>query len=61
MVVDWSLQEAIWDELEQLRNADRVAVGNNEVETEAIENFYGRAMAREFAFESDEPATLAGG
>lgn len=61
MVVDWDLQEAVWDEIEQLRNADRVPVGNNEVETELIENFYGRAQARDFTFDSDEPASLAGG
>lgn len=61
MVVDWSLQEAIWDEIEHLRNADRVPLGNNDIETELIENFYAQATAREFTFESDEPASLAGG
>lgn len=61
MVVDWSLQDAVWEEIETLRGADRVPAGTNDVATELIENFYGRATAREFTFEADEPATLAGG
>lgn len=61
MVLDWSLQDAIIDELASVRSADRVPVGHNDVETELLENYYGRATARSFSFESDEPATLAGG
>jgi uncharacterized OsmC-like protein len=61
MVVNWDLQEAVWNEIETLRDADRVPVGNNDVSTELVESFHGRATAREFAFESDEPATMAGG
>ena len=61
MVLDWSLQDAIIGELEAVRAADRVPVGHNDVETELLENYYARAKARSFTFESDEPATLAGG
>ena len=61
MVLDWTLQDAVVDEIETLRAADRVPTGNNDVETELLENFHGRAEAREFSFRSDEPATLAGG
>ena len=61
MVVDWTLQEDVWDEIETLREADRVPVGENEVHAELLKNFHGRAEAREFDFESDEPATMAGG
>lgn len=61
MVVDWDLQEAVWDEIETLRGADRVPVGENAVTAELVENFHGRAEARTFDFESDEPATMAGG
>ncbi|MFC4551112.1 MULTISPECIES: OsmC family protein [Halorussus] len=61
MVVDWSLQDAVWDEIETLRDANRVPVGENEVTATLQENFHGRAEARAFDFESDEPATMAGG
>lgn len=61
MVLDWDLQDAVWDELSALRGADRVPMGQNRVETELLENFHGRATAREFTFEADEPATMAGG
>jgi uncharacterized OsmC-like protein len=61
MVIDWGLQEAVWHEIETLRDAERVPVGNNDVRTELVENFHGRATAREFTFESDEPASMAGG
>lgn len=61
MVLDWDLQPAVWDEMETLRSADRVPMGDNEVVTELISNFHGRAEARNFSFESDEPATMAGG
>jgi len=61
MVLDWDLQDAVVAEIETLRDADRVPVGNNDVETELVENFHGRATAREFSFGSDEPATMAGG
>jgi uncharacterized OsmC-like protein len=61
MVVDWNLQEDVWNEIETLRGADRVPVGENEVTAELVENFHGRAEAREFDFASDEPGTMAGG
>ncbi|MEY7850063.1 OsmC-related (seleno)protein [Natrarchaeobius sp. A-rgal3] len=61
MTIDWDLQEAVWDEFETLEGADRVPVGQNEVEAELVENFHGRVEARKFTFESDEPATMAGG
>jgi uncharacterized OsmC-like protein len=63
MTLDWSLQEAVWAELETLAAADddRVPVGENRVETELVENYRGRGTAREFSFESDEPASMAGG
>ncbi|MFB6253819.1 MAG: hypothetical protein ABEI06_04340 [Halobacteriaceae archaeon] len=61
MVLDWDLQDAVIDEIETLRNADQVPMGKNDVETELLNNYHGRAQAREFSFESDEPATLAGG
>ena len=60
-VIDWELQEAVWDEISTLENADRVPVGKNDVEAELVENFHGRVRTREFSFESDEPATMAGG
>ena len=61
MVLDWELQDAVIDEITTLRDADRVPTGNNDVETELLENYYGRATARSFSFEADEPATMAGG
>lgn len=61
MVIDWSLQEATWDELETLRNADRVPLGTNDVQTRLVENFHGEATARDFSFVSDEPGTMAEG
>lgn len=61
MTLDWNLQDAIIQEIETARAADRVPIGNNDVHTELLENYYGRARAREFSFESDEPTTLAGG
>lgn len=61
MVLDWDLQPAVWDEIETLRAADRVPMGDNDVAAELVSNFHGRATARDFTFESDEPATLAGG
>jgi uncharacterized OsmC-like protein len=61
MTLDWDLQPAVWDELETIRDADRVPMGKNEVSTDLLENFYGRAGARDFSFEADEPASLAGG
>jgi uncharacterized OsmC-like protein len=61
MVINWDLQEAVWHEIETLRDADRVPVGNNDVETELIQNYYAQVQARDHGFESDEPATLAGG
>lgn len=61
MVVDWDLQEAIREEIETVRAADRVPVGENEVRTELVEDFHGEATARTFDFRSDEPASLAGG
>ena len=60
-VIDWNLQEAVWNEFETLENADRVPLGQNEVRAELVENFHGRVSAREFVFASDEPATMAGG
>jgi uncharacterized OsmC-like protein len=61
MVLDWDLQPAVWDEIETLRAADRVPMGDNEVTAELVSNFHGRASARNFTFESDEPPSLAGG
>jgi uncharacterized OsmC-like protein len=61
MVLDWDLQPDVWDELETLRDAERVPVGENDVRAELLENFHSRARAREFSFEADEPATMAGG
>lgn len=61
MVLDRALQEAVWDEMDSLCGADRVPMGQNRVETALLENFHGRARGREFTFEADEPATLAGG
>lgn len=63
MTLDWDLQEAVWKEYEALENAadDRVPVGENRVETELVQNYHGRGSAREFDFESDEPASMAGG
>lgn len=61
MVLNWSLQDAVVEEIETLRTADRVPEGNNDVETELVEDLHGRATAREFSFRSDEPATQAGG
>ncbi|MDY6764842.1 MAG: OsmC family protein [Halobacteria archaeon] len=61
MVIDWNLQEKIWNELETLRGADRVPMGKNKVETELIENLYARGKAREFSFEADEPKSVVGG
>lgn len=61
MVLDWELQDAVIDEIATLRDATRVSVGNNDVETELVENYHGRANARQFTFESDEPGTMAGG
>lgn len=61
MTLDWDLQPAVWDELKTIRDADRVPMGKNEVTAELLENFHGRATAREFTFQADEPATMAGG
>lgn len=61
MAIDWNLQEDVWNEIETLRGADRVPVGENEVDVDLVENFHGRASAREFSFVSDEPTTMAGG
>lgn len=63
MTLDWNLQEAVWEEYEALANAedDRVPVGKNRVETELVQNYHGRGSARGFDFESDEPASMAGG
>jgi uncharacterized OsmC-like protein len=62
-MLDWDLQDAVWAEYEALGGADddSVPVGENEVETELVENYHGRGTAREFEFESDEPASMAGG
>ncbi|WP_232702248.1 OsmC-related (seleno)protein [Halobacterium wangiae] len=61
MPLDWDLQEAVWEEFELLAEADRVPTGENRVETELVENYHGRGTARDFEFESDEPASMAGG
>jgi uncharacterized OsmC-like protein len=61
MVLDWGLQEAVWEEYETLADADRVPNGENRVEIELVENYHGRGTARDFEFESDEPGTMAGG
>jgi uncharacterized OsmC-like protein len=61
MTLDWDLQDAVWEEFELLADADDVPVGENRVETELLENYHGRGEARDFAFESDEPASMAGG
>lgn len=61
MVLDWDLQPAVWEEIETLRSTDHIPMGDNDVMTELVSNFYGRARARDFSFESDEPASLAGG
>lgn len=63
MTLDWNLQEAVWEEYDTLATADedRVPVGKNRVETELVHNFHGRGSARDFDFESDEPASMAGG
>jgi uncharacterized OsmC-like protein len=61
MTLDFDLQDAVWEEFEALSGSDRVPTGENVVETELVENFHGRAEAREFTFESDEPASMAGG
>lgn len=60
-VIDWDLQGAVWNEFESLQEAEDVPLGQNKVRTELVENFHGRVNTREFSFESDEPATLAGG
>ncbi|MDH5019919.1 OsmC family protein [Halobacterium rubrum] len=61
MTLDWDLQEAVWEEFELLGDADDVPVGENRVETELVQNYHGRGRARNFTFESDEPASMAGG
>jgi uncharacterized OsmC-like protein len=61
MPLDWDLQDAVWEEYEMLADADRVPAGENRVETELVENYRGRGTARDFEFESDEPASMAGG
>lgn len=61
MTLDWTLQNAVQNEIETLRSADRVPVGENRASAELLENYHNRATAREFAFESDEPASMAGG
>ncbi|MFB6073016.1 MAG: OsmC-related (seleno)protein [Halobacterium sp.] len=63
MTLDWELQDAVWEEFELLAGADddSVPTGENRVETELVENYHGRGAAREFEFESDEPASMAGG
>jgi len=63
VTLDWDLQEAVWEEFELLADADddSVPIGENRVETELVENYHGRGSAREFSFESDEPASMAGG
>lgn len=61
MSLDMDLQEAVWEEFELLSNADKVPTSENAVETEIVENFHGRAQAREFEFDAGEPASVAGG
>lgn len=60
-ILDADLRSEVQREVERLRAADRVKLSPNEAHTEVLENFHARATAREFTFESDEPAWKVGG
>lgn len=60
-ILDHDLREAVQAEVDRMRNADRVPKSPNEAETEVVENFYAKVRARDFTFESDEPARKVGG
>lgn len=61
MVLDMALRDGVEREIERMRNAKRVKLADNRASTELVENLHGRATAREFTFDSDEPAHVTGG
>jgi len=60
-ILDMDLHGAVQSEVEQMRTADRVPLSKNEARTAIVDNFYGRATAREFEFHADEPDYKVGG
>jgi len=61
MVLDMGLREDVKRELERMRSAKRIKLADNRASTELVENLYGRANARGFTFDSDEPEHVTGG
>lgn len=60
-IIDPALRDDVRREVERMDGADRVKLSPNRAHTEVLENFHARATAREFTFESDEPAWKVGG
>jgi len=61
MVLDWSLQDDVQKQMQRVENADRLKPSGNDVQTEIIQDLYGRGSARQFTFDYDEPEHVAGG
>jgi len=61
MVLDMAMRDGVEREIEQMRNAKRIKLADNRASTELVENLHGRATAREFTFDSDEPEYVTGG
>ncbi|MFB6311809.1 MAG: OsmC-related (seleno)protein [Salinirussus sp.] len=60
-MLDWDLQDDLKQELRTIENASRVKTHANTVNTEILQNVYGRARTRGFSFEYDEPEHVVGG
>lgn len=61
MVLDMDIQDQVQREINSIKNADRIKLGENSANTEILENLHGRGYARNFTFDYDEPEYVTGG